>query len=64
MFLKVEDGIVNLASIQSIKRVQKTVTLYIKGAYYPISFNTVDEAKDYLCGLASLLDAKKVEVQK
>ena len=63
-FLKVKDGIVNLASIQYIRRVQSTITLYFESDFYDVAFNTEDEAIDYLCGLSSMLDAKKVEVQK
>lgn len=63
-FLKVKDGIVNLAAIQYVRRAQNTITLYFEGDYYTISFRTKDEAKDYLCGLSSLLDAKEPEVQK
>lgn len=63
-FLKVKDGIVNLAAIQYIRRVQNTVTLYFESDYYDMSFSTEDEAKDYLCGLSLLLDAKKLEVSK
>ncbi len=61
-FLKVKDGIVNLASIQYIRRTQTTITLYFEGDFYDVAFNTEDEAKDYLCGLNSLLYAKTVEV--
>lgn len=63
-FLRVKDGIVNLAAIQYIRRVQNTITLYFESDYYDMAFSTEDEAKDYLCGLSSLLDAKKLEVQK
>ena len=63
-FLKVKDGIINLSSIQYIRRVQKTVTLYFEGDFYDVAFNTEDEATDYLCGMSSMLDAKKVEVKK
>ena len=64
IFLRVKDGIVNLASIQYIRRVQNTVTLYFESDFYDVSFNTEDEAKDYLCGLSSLLYAKEPGVQK
>ena len=64
MFLRVNDGIVNLASIQYIRRVQNTVTIYFESDFYDIAFGTEDEAMDYICGLASLLDAKKLEVKK
>jgi hypothetical protein len=63
-FLKVKDGIVNLAAIQYIRRVQSTITLYFESDFYDIAFSTEDEAKDYLCGLSSLLDAKEPEVKK
>jgi hypothetical protein len=63
-FLKVKDGIVNLTAIQYIRRVQNTVTLYFESDYYDMAFSTEDEAKDYLCGLSSLLDAKKLEVSR
>ena len=63
-FLRVNDGIVNLASIQYIRRVQNTVTLYFESDFYDIAFNTEDKAMDYLCGLSSLLNAKVIEVQK
>ena len=63
-FLRVKDGIVNLASIQYIRRTQSTITLYFESDFYDVAFNTEDEAMDYLCGLASLLDAKEPEVQK
>ena len=62
MFLRVNDGIVNLASIQYIRRVQNTVTLYFKSDFYDVSFEKEDEAIDYLCGLSSLINAKKLEV--
>ena len=61
-FLKVKDGIVNLASIHYIRRVQGTITIYFESDFYDIAFGTEDEAMDYLCGLSSLLDAKKLEV--
>jgi hypothetical protein len=64
MFLRVKDGIVNLASIQYIRRVQNTVTLYFESDFYDIAFSTEDEAVEYLCGISSLLDAKNVEVSK
>jgi hypothetical protein len=63
-FLRVKDGIVNLAAIQYIRRTQTTITLYFESDFYDIAFSTEDEAKDYLCGLSSLLDAKKVEFSK
>ena len=63
-FLKAKDVIINLTAIQYIRRVQNTVTLYFESDYYDIAFSTEDEAMDYLSGLSSLLDAKKVEVQK
>lgn len=62
MFLRVKDGVVNLASIQYIRRVQNTVTIYFKGDHYTITFNTEDEAVVYIRGLSSMLDAKKPEV--
>ena len=62
IFLRVKDGIVNLSSIQYIRRVRKTVTLYFESDFYDVAFSTEDEAKDYLCGLNSLLYAKTVEV--
>ena len=64
MFLRVNDGIVNLNAVQYIRRVQNTVTIYFESDFYDVAFNTEDEAIDYLCGLSSMLDAKKVEVQK
>ena len=63
-FLKVKDGIVNLASIQYIRRVQKTVTLYFESDFYDVAFNTEDEAIDYLCSMYSLLEAIEPEVSK
>ena len=63
-FLRVKDGIVNLASIQYVRRTQTTITLYFESDFYDISFEKEDEAKDYLCGLSSLLDAKNVGVKK
>lgn len=63
-FLRVKDGIVNLTAIQYIRQVQNTVTLYFESDYYDISFEREEEAKDYLCGLSSLLDAKKLEVSR
>ena len=63
-FLRVKDGIVNLASIQYIRRVKRTVTLYFESDFYDVAFATEDEAKDYICGLSSLLNAKVIEVQK
>lgn len=62
IFLKVKDGIVNLASIQYIRRTQSTITLYFESDFYDVAFNTEDEAKDYICGLSSILYAKTVEV--
>ena len=62
IFLRVKDGIVNLASIQYIRRVQSTITLYFESDFYDIAFGTEDEAKDYLCGLSSLVYAKTIEV--
>ena len=59
MFLRVKDGIINLSAIQYIRRVQNTVTLYFEGDYYDATFDTEDDAIDYLCGLSSMLDAKK-----
>lgn len=64
IFLKVKDGIINLASIQYIRRVQKTVTIYFESDFYDVAFNTEDEAMDYLCGLSSMLDVIEPEVQK
>ena len=64
IFLRVKDGIVNLASIQYIRRVQNTVTIYFESDFYDITFSTEDEAIDYLCGLSSMLYAKVIEVQK
>ena len=64
MYLRVKDGIVNLNAIQYIRRTQTTITLYFESDFYDVAFNTADEAIDYLCGLSSMLDAKKVEVQK
>ena len=62
MFLRVKDGIVNLNAVQFIRRVQNTITLYFKSDFYDVAFNTEDEAVDYLCGLSSLINAKKLEV--
>ena len=66
MFLRVKDGIVNLNAVQFIRRTQDTITIYFEGDYegnyYDVAFNTEDEAVDYLCGLSSMLDAKKLEV--
>ncbi len=64
MFLRVKDGIVNLASIQYLRRVQSTITLYFESDFYDVAFNTEDEAVDYLCGLSSLVGAKEPGVQK
>jgi hypothetical protein len=64
MFLRAKDVLINLDEIQYIRRTQDTITLYFKGDYYTISFRTKEEAEGYLCGLASLLDAKEPEVQK
>lgn len=64
IFLRVKDGIVNLASIQYIRRVQRTITIYFESDFYDIAFRTEDEAKDYLCGLSSMLYAKEPEVQR
>lgn len=64
IFLKVKDGIVNLNAIQYIRRTQTTITLYFESDFYDVAFNTEDEAKDYICGLSSLLYAKVIEVQK
>ena len=63
-FLKVKDGIVNLNAIQYVRRTQTNITLYFESDFYDVTFNTEDEAVDYLCGLSSMLDAKKVEVKK
>ena len=63
-FLRVKDGIINLNAIQYIRRVQSTITIYFESDFYDVAFNTEDEAVDYLCGLSSMLGAKKVEVQK
>ena len=59
MFLRVNDGIINLNAIQYVRRVQNTVTLYFESDFYDATFDTEDDATDYLCGLSSLLDAKK-----
>ena len=64
MYLRVKDGIINLNAIQYIRRVQKTVTIYFESDFYDIAFNTEDEAIDYICGLSSLIGAKKLEVKK
>lgn len=64
MFLRVKDGIINLNAIQYIRRTQSTITLYFESDFYDVSFEKEDEAIDYLCGLSSMLDAKKLEVQK
>ena len=62
MFLRVKDGIVNLNAVQYIRRTQSTITLYFESDFYDVAFNTEDEATDYLCGLSSLINAKKLEV--
>ena len=66
MFLRVKDGIVNLNAVQFIRRTQDTITIYFEGDYegnyYDVAFDTEDEAIDYLCGLSSLINAKKLEV--
>ena len=59
MFLRVNDGIINLNAVQYIRRVQKTVTLYFESDFYDITLDTEDDATDYLCGLSSMLGAKK-----
>ena len=64
MFLRVKDAIINLNAIQYIRRVQSTITLYFESDFYDVAFATEDEAKDYICGLSSLLYAKVIEVQK
>ena len=64
MFLRAKDAIINLSSIQYIRRVQNTVTIYFESDFYDMTFDTEGDATDYLCGLSSLLNAKKVEVQK
>jgi len=64
MFLRVKDGIVNLNAVQYIRRTQSTITLYFESDFYDVAFNTEDEAIDYLCGLSSLINAKKLGVQK
>ena len=64
MFLRAKDAIINLNAIQYIRRVQNTVTLYFESDFYDVSFEKEDEAKDYLCGLSSMLYAKTIEVQK
>lgn len=61
-FLRVKDGIVNLNAVQFIKRTQSTITIYFEGDYYDATFDTEDDATDYLCGLSSLLDAIEPEV--
>jgi hypothetical protein len=63
-FLKVKDGIVNLAAIQYIRRVQNTVTLYFESDYYDISFEREEDAEEYLSVLSMLIYAKEPEVQK
>lgn len=63
-FLKVKDGIVNLAAIQYVRRVQSTITLYFESDFYDISFERDEEAEEYLSALSSLLDAKEPEVKK
>jgi len=62
MFLRVKDGIVNLDAVQFIRRVQNTVTIYFESDFYDVSFEKEDDATDYLCGLSSLINAKKLEV--
>ena len=62
MFLRAKDAIINLNAIQYIRRVQNTVTLYFESDFYDVSFEKEDEAKDYLCGLSSMLYAKTIEV--
>ena len=64
IFLKAKDGIVNLAAIQYIRRVQNTVTLYFESDYYDISFEREEEAEEYLSALSMLIYAKEPEVQK
>ena len=61
-FLKVKDGIVNLASIQYVRRTQTTITLYFESDFYDIAFNTECEAMDYLCSMYSLLEVIEPEV--
>lgn len=58
-FLRVNDGIINLNAVQYIRRTQSTITIYFEGDYYDATFDTEDDATDYLCGLSSLLNAKK-----
>lgn len=58
-FLRVNDGIINLNAIQYIKRTQSTITLYFESDFYDITFDTENDAMDYLCGLSSMLGAKK-----
>lgn len=62
-FLKVKDGIVNLAAIKYVRRVQNTITLYFRGDFYDISFEREEEAEEYLSALGTLLDAKEPEVK-
>jgi hypothetical protein len=64
MFLRAKDAIINLNAVQYVRRVQNTVTLYFESDFYDIAFDTEDDATDYLCGLSSMLDAKKLGVQK
>lgn len=63
-FLKVKDGIVNLAAIQYIRRVQSTITLYFESDFYDISFEREEDAEEYLSALSMLIYAKEPEVQK
>ena len=62
MFLRVNDGIINLNAVQYIRRTQSTITIYFEGDFYDVAFKTEDEAKDYICGLSSMLYAKVIEV--
>jgi len=62
MFLRVKDVLINLNEVQYVRRTQDTITLYFKGDYYDMAFDTEGEAMGYLCELSSLLDAKKLEV--
>ena len=63
-FLRVKDGIVNLAAIQYIRRTQTTITIYFESDYYDISFEREEEAEEYLSALSMLIYAKEPEVQK
>ena len=60
-FLRVNDGIINLNTVQFIRRTQSTITIYFEGDYegnyYDATFDTEDDATDYLCGLSSMLGA-------